>query len=95
MRAGPERTCLGCRQVRPKAALLRLSRGEDGRAQVGATGTGRGAYVCPSEECLGQALSKGRLGHAFKRATEPPADAPATILATARGGVRGPFLGPR
>ena len=33
----------------------------------------RGAYACPALECLTGALRKGRLDHAFRRPTEPPA----------------------
>jgi hypothetical protein len=71
----PLRTCLGCRQVRVKAALLRLVRAADGQAEVDWEGrrAGRGAYVCPSAECLARALTKARLGHAFKDATAAPA----------------------
>ena len=82
MTAAPQRTCIGCRKVRPKAALLRLVRGADGRVDVDNSGAarGRGAYVCPDPECLGKALSAGRLGHAFKRSCEPPASGVAAIL---------------
>jgi predicted RNA-binding protein YlxR (DUF448 family) len=75
-RTGPERTCLGCRQVRPQAELIRLTRGVDGRARVeaGGKGTGRGAYACPTVECLTGALRKGRLDHAFRRPTQPPVE---------------------
>ena len=75
MTAAPQRTCIGCRQKRPKVTLLRLVRGADGRVQVeeGARAEGRGAYVCPDSDCLGKAFSPGRLGHAFKRPSEPPA----------------------
>jgi hypothetical protein len=71
----PQRTCLGCRQARAKAALLRLARDVDGQVQVdwGGRRGGRGAYVCPSAECLARGLTRGRLGHAFKGATVPPA----------------------
>ncbi|MBI2527662.1 MAG: YlxR family protein [Candidatus Rokubacteria bacterium] len=79
--SGPERTCLGCRQVRPKKMLIRLVRGADGRVRAEAAGMGRGAYVCPTEECLKQALREGRLGHAFKRPTELPAGGPAEVCA--------------
>jgi len=80
--AAPQRTCIGCRQTRPKAALLRLVRGADGRVQIDDSGRaeGRGAYVCPDPDCLGKALSVGRLGHAFKRPCEPPASGAAAIL---------------
>ena len=82
MTAAPQRTCIGCRKVRPKAALLRLVRHADGRVDVDDGGgvEGRGAYVCPDPGCLAKALSAGRLGHAFKRPCEPPASGVAAIL---------------
>jgi uncharacterized protein len=75
-RAAPRHTCLGCRQVRPQAEMIRLARGPDGRARVdaGGKGTGRGAYACPTVECLTGALRKGRLDHAFRRPTQPPVE---------------------
>jgi hypothetical protein len=80
--AAPQRTCIGCRKVRPKAALLRLVRGADGRVDVddGSRARGRGAYVCADPGCVGKAFSAGRLGHAFKRPCEPPASGVAAIL---------------
>jgi predicted RNA-binding protein YlxR (DUF448 family) len=80
--AAPQRTCIGCRQKRPKVTLLRLVRGADGRVQVddGGRAEGRGAYVCPDSDCLGKAFSPGRLRHAFKRPSEPPALGAAAIL---------------
>ena len=82
MTAAPQRTCIGCRKVRPKAALVRLVRGGDGRVHVddGGRAEGRGAYVCPDPGCLDKALHAGRLGHAFKRPSEPPASGAAAIL---------------
>ena len=82
MTAAPQRTCIGCRKVRPKAALVRLVRGADGRVHVddGGRAEGRGAYVCLEPGCLGKALHAGRLGHAFKRPSEPPASGAAAIL---------------
>lgn len=82
MTAATQRTCIGCRKVRPKPALVRLVRGADGRVRVDSDGRaeGRGAYVCPDSECLGKALHAGRLGHAFKRPSEPPASGAAAIL---------------
>ena len=54
MTAAPQRTCIGCRKVRPKAALLRLVRYADGRVDVDDGGgvEGRGAYVCTAVECM-------------------------------------------
>jgi hypothetical protein len=63
---GPIRTCLGCRQRRPKAELVRLVRREDGRLAVDRAGPGRGAYVCADAECAERALRGGRLGAALR-----------------------------
>ena len=82
MTVAPQRTCIGCRKVRPKAELVRLVRGEDGRVHVddGGRADGRGAYVCPDPGCVGMALQARRLGHAFRRPCEPPASGAAAIL---------------
>ena len=82
MTAAPQRTCIGCRKKRPKVTLLRLVRGADGRVLVddGGRAEGRGAYVCLDSGCLGKAFSAGRLGHAFKRPSEPPALGAVAIL---------------
>ncbi len=70
MKDAPTRTCLGCRQRRPKRELVRLVRGADGRVAMDAAGTapGRGAYVCAEPGCVERALKAGRLGHAFRAA---------------------------
>jgi predicted RNA-binding protein YlxR (DUF448 family) len=80
--SAPLRTCLGCRRVRPRGELVRLARGADGVARVDALGRagGRGAYVCATAECARLALTRARLGHAFRAACAPPAGEPAVIL---------------
>lgn len=57
----PERTCVGCRTVRPKRELVRIVRTPDKQVTVDHTGklSGRGAYVCPDAKCL-ELASKGR-----------------------------------
>ena len=69
MKREPRRTCLGCRRVRPKQALVRLVRGRDGVvvADPGGAAEGRGAYVCPDDPCLERALSRAQLSHAFRK----------------------------
>jgi predicted RNA-binding protein YlxR (DUF448 family) len=62
---GPRRTCIGCRQVRPQAGLIRLVRRVDGTVVSDPTGHGRGAYVCPDPRCLERAVK--RLGQAFRK----------------------------
>ncbi len=64
----PVRTCVACRISRPKKELVRIVRSPEGRVFVDPTGkaNGRGAYVCPSEECLEAALSKRKLEAALE-----------------------------
>jgi uncharacterized protein len=82
----PTRTCLGCRQVRPQDALVRVMRLADGTvvADTGARATGRGAYVCPDAHCAERGLSRARLSHAFKK----PSEAGPDLAAVVRGGAR-------
>ena len=82
MTGGPRRTCIGCRQVKDKVALMRLVKGEDGRVKVDHAGTemGRGAYVCPARECLDKALVVGRLTHALRETVRPPRESSIDIL---------------
>lgn len=60
-KAEPLRQCLGCKQVRPKRELLRLTRLSDGSAAYDHAYRrgGRGGYVCPHLACLHRAF-KGR-----------------------------------
>jgi predicted RNA-binding protein YlxR (DUF448 family) len=64
----PQRTCIGCRQVKPKMELMRLVRGRDGGVMVDRqqVAPGRGAYACPTAACLDKALAGGRMARALK-----------------------------
>jgi predicted RNA-binding protein YlxR (DUF448 family) len=64
----PQRTCLGCRSVKPKKELVRIVRTPDGEAIVDLTGkkSGRGAYICPNVECLEKAFKGNLLGQALE-----------------------------
>lgn len=55
----PERTCVGCRAVREKSALVRLVE-SDGALVVDHKGEmpGRGAYICPDQACVESAFGK-------------------------------------
>lgn len=66
----PQRTCVGCRQVRPKKELVRIVRTPEGLVEVDPTGkrSGRGAYVCPDPRCLELALKGKRLDAALEAA---------------------------
>ena len=69
----PERLCVGCRQLHPKDRLLRIVRSSNGTAAYDPTGKspGRGAYLCPSAECLRLARRQGGLSWSFKGRVAP------------------------
>jgi len=64
----PQRTCISCRQIKEKKALLRLVRVENGVIEVDISGKkpGRGAYLCPNKVCWELALKKNRLEYALR-----------------------------
>lgn len=64
----PLRLCLGCQEMKPKKELVRVVRSPDGEIDVDPTGkkSGRGAYICPSLECLELALKGKRLERALE-----------------------------
>ena len=59
----PERRCIGCGAMKPKAELIRVVRSPEGDVSVDLTGkkSGRGAYICRSASCLSKAVKKGQL----------------------------------
>jgi uncharacterized protein len=69
----PIRTCLGCRQAKPKRLLVRFVRDQGGTVRIDRTGRprGRGAYACPDRRCLERALEARRLAHAFRNPVAP------------------------
>ena len=64
----PMRMCVGCREMKPKAALLRVVKPQEGDAHIDRTGKaqGRGAYVCESIECLKKAQKTRALDRALE-----------------------------
>ena len=50
----PQRQCMGCRERKAKRELIRVVRQPDGNVSLdfGGKMNGRGAYICPSPECL-------------------------------------------
>jgi predicted RNA-binding protein YlxR (DUF448 family) len=81
----PVRTCVGCRQRKPQAELVRVVLTDDGRARINRTAPGRGAWLCaPLGECLEIALRR----RGFERAWRRPVPGPAREdLADLRDGV--------
>ena len=64
----PMRTCIACRNKRPKRDLIRVVRTPEASIEVDPRGkrSGRGAYLCADGPCLEGALVPGKLGRALK-----------------------------
>lgn len=66
----PQRMCVGCGQLKPKKELLRVVRTPDGVIEFDASSakkkSGRGAYLCPSKDCLTKAVKGKRLERALE-----------------------------
>ncbi len=64
----PLRTCIACRETRPKRELIRIVRTPEGAIELDLKGkqSGRGAYVCRDWQCWEAALHQKRLGQALK-----------------------------
>lgn len=89
----PDRTCIGCREVREQTRMLRFRRRADGRvvpvsgrdvAMTRGGSLGRSAYLCPRRGCLQQARKRRAFNRAFARAgsvdMNPKQDGPWTSL---------------
>jgi uncharacterized protein len=66
MKHGPERTCIGCRRLFEKDAVVRIVAGLSGividyREKL----PGRAVYVCPTVECITKALSRENLSRSL------------------------------
>ena len=64
----PMRMCVSCRQSMDKTKLCRIVYIGDGKAIADAKGTmsGRGAYICPKDECIKIAVKKKPFSRAFR-----------------------------
>ena len=66
----PMRKCVGCQEMKSKKEMLRVIRTQEGEFLLDATGkkNGRGAYLCPSSDCLAKAIRQKGLERSFKQA---------------------------
>jgi hypothetical protein len=72
----PQRTCIACRQVKPKWELTRIVRTPQGTVEIDLRGkkSGRGAYLCKNQSCWEIGLKQGgknRLAHALEMELSP------------------------
>ena len=63
------RRCVGCQEMKEKKEMIRVIRQQEGEFLLDATGkkNGRGAYICPSGECLRKAVRKRALERSFRQ----------------------------
>ena len=64
----PLRKCIGCNEQKTKKELVRFVRSPEGDESLDLVGkkSGRGAYICPSAECLKKARKSKRLDKIFE-----------------------------
>ena len=62
------RMCVACREMKPKAELLRVAKNKDGSVRIDITGKleGRGAYICKDSGCIQKAEKTRGFERAFK-----------------------------
>ena len=70
MKKVPLRQCIGCGEMKSKKEMIRVIKTADEEILLDATVTknGRGAYLCPSMECLRKAVKSKGLERSFKMA---------------------------
>ena len=75
----PLRQCIGCGEMKSKKEMIRILKTESEGIILDATGrkNGRGAYICPSAECLRKAVKTRGLDRSFK--TQVPAQVYETL----------------
>ncbi|MGN0421804.1 MAG: RNase P modulator RnpM [Lachnospiraceae bacterium] len=63
------RKCVGCQEMKSKKEMIRVIRTSEGEFLLDATGkkNGRGAYICPSKNCLEKAVKNKGLERSFKQ----------------------------
>ena len=66
----PQRQCIGCNEMKSKKEMIRVVKTPEGEFVLDATGriNGRGAYVCPTADCLKKAIKNKGLERSFKMA---------------------------
>ncbi len=66
----PQRQCMGCRERKAKRDMIRVVRCTDGQVRLDFSGklNGRGAYICPKDECL----KKAQKTRSLERSLEVP-----------------------
>ena len=63
----PMRSCIACRESKPKKELIRIVKNKEGQFFLDKTGklNGRGAYICDSKVCFDKMCKKRLLNQTF------------------------------
>ena len=66
----PLRQCIGCGEMKSKKEMIRVLKTAEDEIVLDATGrkNGRGAYLCPSMDCVKKAVKNKGLERSFKTA---------------------------
>ena len=69
----PQRTCIGCNEVKDKNELIRIVKNKEGNIFVDKTGkaSGRGAYICNNIDCLEKMIKTKKLERTFEMTISP------------------------
>ena len=64
----PLRQCIGCREMKPKTALVRIVKSPENEISLDFHGKkpGRGAYLCLSSDCYARLVKNKALNRVFK-----------------------------
>ena len=64
----PMRICVGCNEKKPKREMIRVVRNPEGTYIYGLKGkaSGRGCYICPTIECVENAIKSKSIEHALE-----------------------------
>ena len=73
MKKLPQRTCIGCNEVKDKNELIRIVKNKEGQIFIDKTGkaNGRGAYICDNIECLEKMIKTKKLERTFETTISP------------------------
>ena len=72
-KSSPLRRCVGCGEMKEKRSMYRVIKTPEGELLIDTTGrkNGRGAYICPNEDCLKRAEKSRGLERSLKMQIPP------------------------
>ena len=68
----PMRTCIACRECKPKSELIRIVKFENNfNVDFSGKMNGRGSYICNSDQCFEKLLKNKLLNKTYKQNISP------------------------